>query len=130
MEFVIQIVITGLTMGSMYALAAVGLSLIYGTLGMFNMAHGLFMTFGGYMAYSAATAFSSFTPRDPVARWRTSRSAIPSATSPCSNTSCLSREAGCRCMGSKGCPCRVGPGDTLPLEKGNGRPVDLPTTSP
>lgn len=57
MEFVIQIVITGLTMGSMYALAAVGLSLIYGTLGMFNMAHGLFMTFGGYMAYSAATAF-------------------------------------------------------------------------
>lgn len=57
MQFVIQIVITGLTMGSMYALAAVGLSLIYGTLGMFNMAHGLFMTFGGYMAYSAATAF-------------------------------------------------------------------------
>ena len=57
MEFVIQIVITGLTMGSMYALAAVGLSLIYGTLGMFNMAHGLFMTFGGYMAYSAATTF-------------------------------------------------------------------------
>ncbi len=57
MEFLIQIVITGLTMGAMYALAAVGLSLIYGTLGMFNMAHGLFMTFGGYMAYSAATAF-------------------------------------------------------------------------
>jgi branched-chain amino acid transport system permease protein len=57
MEIPIQIVITGLTLGSMYALAAVGLSLIYGTLGMFNMAHGLFMTLGAYMAYSAATAF-------------------------------------------------------------------------
>lgn len=57
MEILIQIAISGLTLGSMYALAAVGLSLIYGTLGMFNMAHGLFMTFGAYMAYSAATAF-------------------------------------------------------------------------
>ncbi len=56
MEILIQILITGLTLGSMYALAAVGLSLIYGTLGMFNMAHGLFMTLGAYVAYSAATA--------------------------------------------------------------------------
>lgn len=57
MEVVIQIIVTGLTLGSMYALAAVGLSLIFGTLGMFNMAHGLFMTLGAYIAYSAATAF-------------------------------------------------------------------------
>ncbi|MCE8524265.1 branched-chain amino acid ABC transporter permease [Ruegeria pomeroyi] len=40
----------------MYALASVGLSLIFGTLGMFNMAYGLFMTLGAYVAYSAANA--------------------------------------------------------------------------
>ncbi len=57
MEVLTQIVVTGLTLGSMYALASVGLSLIFGTLGMFNMAHGLFMTLGAYIAYSAAVAF-------------------------------------------------------------------------
>ncbi|MEM7068063.1 MAG: branched-chain amino acid ABC transporter permease [Pseudomonadota bacterium] len=57
MEVFIQILITGLTLGSMYALASVGLSLIYGTLGMFNMAHGLFMTLGAYVAYSVAITF-------------------------------------------------------------------------
>lgn len=57
MEILIQILVTGLTMGSMYALAAVGLSLIYGTLGMFNMAHGMFMTLGAYAVFSLASAF-------------------------------------------------------------------------
>jgi len=57
MDVLSQILITGLTLGSMYALASVGLSLIYGTLGMFNMAHGLFMTIGAYASYSVATAF-------------------------------------------------------------------------
>lgn len=56
MEIPIQILITGLTLGSMYALAAVGLSLIYGTLGMFNMAHGLFMTLGAYAVFSLSSA--------------------------------------------------------------------------
>lgn len=54
MDVLTQILITGLTLGSLYALAAVGLSLIYGTLGMFNMAHGLFMTVGAYVAFSVA----------------------------------------------------------------------------
>lgn len=53
MDIVIQILVTGMTLGAMYALAAVGLSLIFGTLGMFNMAHGLFMTIGAYAAYAA-----------------------------------------------------------------------------
>lgn len=37
----------------MYALASVGLALTYGTMGMFNMAHGVFMTVGAYSAYAA-----------------------------------------------------------------------------
>lgn len=58
MEIPIQILVTGLTMGSMYALAAVGLSLIFGTLGMFNMAHGMFMTAGAYIVYAVASTLS------------------------------------------------------------------------
>ncbi|MFT7674692.1 MAG: branched-subunit amino acid ABC-type transport system permease component [Gammaproteobacteria bacterium] len=57
METFVQILVSGLTMGSMYALAAVGLSLIFGTLGMFNMAHGMFMTLGAYAVFSAASVF-------------------------------------------------------------------------
>lgn len=57
MEVVAQILVTGLTLGAMYALASVGLALIFGTLGMFNMAHGLFMTIGAYAAFSAGQYF-------------------------------------------------------------------------
>ena len=53
MDIFIQIMVTGLTLGSLYALASVGLSLIWGTLGMFNMAHGIFMTIGAYASYTA-----------------------------------------------------------------------------
>ncbi len=52
MDVLIQILVTGATLGAMYALASVGLALIWGTLGMFNMAHGLFMTIGAYGSYS------------------------------------------------------------------------------
>lgn len=57
MDALLQIIITGLTLGSMYALASVGLALTYGTMGMFNMAHGVFMTVGAYAAYTSSTAF-------------------------------------------------------------------------
>lgn len=53
MDAILQIIITGLTLGAMYALASVGLALTYGTMGMFNMAHGIFMTVGAYSAYAA-----------------------------------------------------------------------------
>lgn len=53
MDAILQIIITGLTLGAMYALASVGLALTYGTMGMFNMAHGVFMTVGAYSAYAA-----------------------------------------------------------------------------
>lgn len=55
MDAILQIVITGLTLGAMYALGSVGLALTYGTMGMFNMAHGVFMTIGAYASYTAAT---------------------------------------------------------------------------
>lgn len=55
LETLSQILLTGLTVGGMYALATIGLSLIWGSLGMLNMAHGVMLTIGGYSAYGAVT---------------------------------------------------------------------------
>jgi neutral amino acid transport system permease protein len=43
--------LNGLTLGSVYALGAVGLTLVYGILKLVNFAHGDFLTFGAYMAF-------------------------------------------------------------------------------
>ena len=43
--------LTGLTLGTIYALGAVGLTLVYGILRLVNFAHGDFLAFGAYMAY-------------------------------------------------------------------------------
>jgi neutral amino acid transport system permease protein len=43
--------LNGLTTGAIYALGAVGLTLVYGILRLVNFAHGDFLTFGAYMAY-------------------------------------------------------------------------------
>lgn len=48
---VAQTSLNGLTLGVIYALGAVGLTLVYGILKLVNFAHGDFLTFGAYMAY-------------------------------------------------------------------------------
>ena len=48
---VAQTGLSGLSLGSVYALGAVGLTLVYGILKLVNFAHGDFLTFGAYMAY-------------------------------------------------------------------------------
>jgi len=48
---VAQTGLNGLSLGAIYALGAVGLTLVYGILKLVNFAHGDFLTFGGYMAY-------------------------------------------------------------------------------
>ena len=53
MDVLIQIVASGLTLGAMYAVATIGLSLVYGSLNMLNMAHGAILTLGGYICYAA-----------------------------------------------------------------------------
>ncbi len=58
MDAIVQIIVSGVTLGAMYALASVGLALTFGTMGMFNMAHGLFMTIGAYVTYSAAAVLN------------------------------------------------------------------------
>ncbi|HYH53560.1 MAG TPA: branched-chain amino acid ABC transporter permease [Solirubrobacterales bacterium] len=48
---VAQASLNGLTLGTIYALGAVGLTLVYGILRLVNFAHGDFLTFGAYMAF-------------------------------------------------------------------------------
>jgi len=48
MNFFLQIIVSGLTLGAMYSLSAVGLSLVWGSFNMLNMAHGAIMTLGAY----------------------------------------------------------------------------------
>src|SRR3989304_1040466 len=51
-EFV-QLLANGLVTGSIIAIAAIGLSLVYGILKIVNFAHGEYLTFGAYMAFFA-----------------------------------------------------------------------------
>jgi len=48
---VAQTGLNGLSLGSVYALGAVGLTLVYGILKLVNFAHGDFLTFGAYAAF-------------------------------------------------------------------------------
>jgi neutral amino acid transport system permease protein len=48
-----QRAVNGLVSGSYFALGAVGLTLVYGTLRLVNFAHGDLLTFGAYMAFLA-----------------------------------------------------------------------------
>ena len=48
---VAQTGLNGLSLGAIYALGAVGLTLVYGILKLVNFAHGDFLTFGAYLAY-------------------------------------------------------------------------------
>jgi branched-chain amino acid transport system permease protein len=49
------IVISGLVSGSLYALVAAGLSLVWGALGVFNFAHGVLLMIGAYVAWSVSS---------------------------------------------------------------------------
>jgi branched-chain amino acid transport system permease protein len=51
-----SILVSGLVLGSIYALMASGLSLVWTTLGIFNFAHGALMTLGAYVAWSISDA--------------------------------------------------------------------------
>lgn len=57
MNYFIQIVVSGLTFGAMYALAAVGLALVWGAFNMLNLSHGIIMTLGAYFALTWAELF-------------------------------------------------------------------------
>jgi neutral amino acid transport system permease protein len=55
-----QLIFEGFNLGLVIALAAMGLSLIYGTTGLTNFAHGELVTFGAIVAYSFTTSWGGF----------------------------------------------------------------------
>ena len=48
---VLQVVISGLLIGGVYAAIAIGLNIIFGVMGVINMAHGEFLMIGSYITY-------------------------------------------------------------------------------
>jgi branched-chain amino acid transport system permease protein len=54
--YFIQQLINGLTLGSAYALIAIGYTMVYGIIGMINFAHGEIYMIGTYVAFLAITA--------------------------------------------------------------------------
>ncbi|MGE0005098.1 MAG: urea ABC transporter permease subunit UrtB [Parvibaculaceae bacterium] len=55
MEFLLEQFITGLSIGSILLIVALGLSIIYGSMGVINMAHGEFIMLGAYGAWVLRT---------------------------------------------------------------------------
>src|SRR6476661_5004193 len=58
-NFVSQL-FNGLALGALLALISSGLTIIYGTLGVLNLAHGAMFMLGGYAGYVAFQATGSF----------------------------------------------------------------------
>ncbi len=55
-EFINNYVIPGLVLGSIYALGAIGVSMIYSILRFAHFAHGDLMTLGAYIAFAVVVA--------------------------------------------------------------------------
>ena len=57
MTLLLQAIVNGLEMGFLYALVAVGLTIIWGLMEMINFAHGEFLMLGMFGAWWASVAF-------------------------------------------------------------------------
>ncbi len=60
MAYLLQQMINGLTLGSIYGLIAIGYTMVYGIIGMINFAHGEIYMIGAFVAVIAFTAFANF----------------------------------------------------------------------
>ncbi len=80
----------GLILFSVFLLMALGLAIIFGQMGVINMAHGEFMTIGAYMTYLFSHLFQTYAPRPSPA----------TSSSPCWSRSLSPARSGLR---SNGC---------------------------
>ena len=68
MEFFVQQLVNGVTLGSVYALIALGYSMVYGILKLLNFAHGEVYMMGAFIGYFVLTGLGgSASPNLPVA---------------------------------------------------------------
>jgi branched-chain amino acid transport system permease protein len=56
-EAIVQSIINGVVIGSIYSLCAAGLSLVWGTMGILNLAHGEFYMLGGYVIFFSLSVY-------------------------------------------------------------------------
>jgi branched-chain amino acid transport system permease protein len=65
-EILLQQILNGLVLGSVYALVALGYTMVYGVLGLINFAHGEVVMIGALSALSAARVLQSLLPGLPA----------------------------------------------------------------
>ena len=68
-----QLLFAALVTGSLYALVALGLNLVYGTMRMLNVAHGDLVMLGayaGYWAFTIAGVYTRFARGDSAGKGR------------------------------------------------------------
>ncbi|PVY81639.1 amino acid/amide ABC transporter membrane protein 1 (HAAT family) [Cupriavidus alkaliphilus] len=65
MDILIQQIVNGLVLGSIYALIALGYTMVYGILGIINFAHGDVLMIGALTALSAILGLQKFAPGLP-----------------------------------------------------------------
>jgi branched-chain amino acid transport system permease protein len=66
MEQIQAILLTAIILGSLYAMISIGLSMIWGTLRIFNFAHGSMMTLGAYLSWTLVNWTSQFIQIGPA----------------------------------------------------------------
>ncbi|THB79909.1 MAG: branched-chain amino acid ABC transporter permease LivH [Desulfobulbaceae bacterium] len=60
MDYFIELLFSGLTRGSIYALIALGYTMVYGIIGLINFAHGEIYMIGAFTAFIVATVLTIF----------------------------------------------------------------------
>ena len=62
MEYFLQQLINGITLGSIYGLIAIGYTMVYGIIGMINFAHGDVFMVGGFVSLHSWSSWRSASP--------------------------------------------------------------------
>ena len=65
-DLFVQLTVNGLTLGSVYALIALGFSMVYGILGLLNLAHGDVVTVGAFIGWGVLGVLGGDSPVLPV----------------------------------------------------------------
>jgi hypothetical protein len=65
-EYFLQQLINGLTLGAIYGLIAIGYTMVYGIVGMINFAHGEIFMIGAFVALIVFTILGAFAFANPV----------------------------------------------------------------
>jgi branched-chain amino acid transport system permease protein len=69
MLILIQQLLNGLTTGTLFALIAIGYTMVYGIIELINFAHGDLFMLGSFLALTAVSAMGIATPVEPVRWW-------------------------------------------------------------